>query len=195
MLKKVSSVFNKVLNGAIALSLASMAILVFGNVVLRYAFNSGITWSEEMSRFLFVWMVFLGAIGALKDNMHLGVDVVVNALPLKLKKAAFVISNLLVLYVLWLLLVGSWKMTVLNMNSSAPATGLPLSYMYGIGIVTSIAMAGILIVKLIEGLFSKDDSTLLIVSSSDEVIEEALTSNRDKDEITVSSKMSEKISS
>jgi TRAP-type transport system small permease protein len=195
MLKKVSNVFNKVLNGAIALSLASMAILVFGNVVLRYAFNSGITWSEEMSRFLFVWMVFLGAIGALKDNMHLGVDVVVNALPVKLKKAAFVISNLLVLYVLWLLLVGSWKMTVLNMNSSAPATGLPLSYMYGIGIVTSIAMAGIMIVKLIEGLLSKDESSLVIVSSSDEVIEEALTSDRDKEEITVSSKMSGKISS
>jgi TRAP-type C4-dicarboxylate transport system permease small subunit len=40
--------------------LASMVILVFGNVVLRYGFNSGITFSEEVSRFLFVWMVFLG---------------------------------------------------------------------------------------------------------------------------------------
>lgn len=57
-MKKASRILNIILNVAIAFSLASMAILVFGNVVLRYAFNSGITWSEEMSRFLFVWMVF-----------------------------------------------------------------------------------------------------------------------------------------
>jgi TRAP-type transport system small permease protein len=174
MLRKIDNLFSKILNGAIALSLASMAILVFGNVVLRYAFNSGITWSEEMSRFLFVWMVFLGAIGALKDNMHLGVDIVVNALPVKLKKAVFVLSNILVLYVLWLLLVGSWKMTVLNMNSTAPATGLPLAYVYGIGIVTSISMGVILVVKLFEGLILNNSSSLVMVSNSDEMIEEAL---------------------
>src|SRR2546423_2066887 len=45
-----------------------MMILVFGNVVLRYALNSGITMSEEMSRWLFVWMTFLGAIVALKEQ-------------------------------------------------------------------------------------------------------------------------------
>ncbi|WP_437125406.1 TRAP transporter small permease subunit, partial [Geobacillus thermoleovorans] len=44
-----------------AATLAFMCILVFGNVVLRYGFNSGITWSEEMSRFLFIWMSFFGA--------------------------------------------------------------------------------------------------------------------------------------
>jgi TRAP-type transport system small permease protein len=45
----------------LALCLAGMVIAVFGNVVLRYGFNSGINASEELSRLLFVWMVFLGA--------------------------------------------------------------------------------------------------------------------------------------
>nr|WP_146811994.1 TRAP transporter small permease [Aneurinibacillus danicus] len=150
-----------------------MAILVFGNVVLRYAFNSGITWSEEMSRFLFVWMVFLGAIAALKDNMHLGMDIVINFLPKAAKKAAFLLSNALVLYVLWLLLDGSWKMTVLNMNSTAPATGMPLSYLYGIGIVTSISMAVIILINLYRALFFKDKNTpLAMISQTDEVVQE-----------------------
>jgi TRAP-type transport system small permease protein len=170
VLQKISNVFSRILNWAIALSLASMSLLVFGNVLLRYLFNSGITWSEEMSRFLFVWMVFLGAIAALKDNMHLGVDLIVNALPEKAKKVVFVISNLLVLYVLWLLLEGSWKMTVLNMNSSAPATGLPLSFLYGIGILTSISMAAIVLVRMIQTLSSKGNVTLM-VSSTEHVIE------------------------
>ena len=50
----------------IALCLALMVVMVFGNVVLRYGFNSGITVSEELSRWLFVWMTFLGAIVALR---------------------------------------------------------------------------------------------------------------------------------
>ncbi len=45
-----------------------MAVLVFGNVVLRYGFNSGITASEELSRWLFVWMTFLGAIVAMRRH-------------------------------------------------------------------------------------------------------------------------------
>lgn len=172
-MQKVGKTFSTILNIAIALSLALMAILVFGNVVLRYAFNSGITWSEEMSRFLFVWMVFLGAIAALKDNMHLGMDIVINFLPKAAKKAAFLLSNALVLYVLWLLLDGSWKMTVLNMNSTAPATGMPLSYLYGIGIVTSISMAVIILINLYRALFFKDKNTpLAMISQTDEVVQE-----------------------
>jgi TRAP-type transport system small permease protein len=174
VLQKTSNFFNKILNFSIAASLASMSILVFGNVVLRYVFNSGITWSEEMSRFLFVWMVFLGAIAAMKDNMHLGVDIVVKALPKTLQKIAFVISNLLVLYVLWLLLDGSWKMTVLNMNSSAPATGLPLSYLYGIGLVTSISMGAIVIIKMVQAFTSKEDANFVMVTTSEDVIEEVV---------------------
>jgi TRAP-type C4-dicarboxylate transport system permease small subunit len=144
--KSGSKVLTTFLNGLIAFTLTAMAVLVFGNVVLRYVFNSGITWSEEMSRFLFVWMVFLGSIAALKENMHLGVDIVTNLLSRRWKKIFFIISNSLVLYVLWLVLDGSWKMTVLNMVSKAPATGMPLGYVYGIGVVMSIAM-GLIILR------------------------------------------------
>ena len=62
--------------------LGLMVILVFGNVVLRYGFNYGIIFSEEVSRFLFVWMVFLGSVLMLRDNGHLGVHTVTKMLPL-----------------------------------------------------------------------------------------------------------------
>ncbi len=72
--------FIRLINGLTAAFLAIMSILVFGNVVLRYAFNSGITWSEEMARFLFIWLILIGAISTLKDNQHLGVDMLVKRL-------------------------------------------------------------------------------------------------------------------
>ena len=71
----------EVLKFAVALCLAVMVVLVFGNVVLRYAFNSGIAVSEELSRWLLVWLTFLGAIVALRRHAHLGLDTLVRALP------------------------------------------------------------------------------------------------------------------
>ena len=71
----------RLLEIVIALLLALMVVLVFGNVVLRYGFNSGITVSEEVSRWAFVWLTFLGAIVALKEHGHLGSDMLVSRLP------------------------------------------------------------------------------------------------------------------
>ena len=81
MMSRVIEAYFHLLKGLIALCLAIMVVLVFGNVVLRYAFNSGITVSEEVSRWLFVWLTFLGAIVALKEHGHLGSDMLVSRLP------------------------------------------------------------------------------------------------------------------
>lgn len=55
----------------IGLFMALMVVLVFGNVVMRYGFNSGITLSEELSRWLFVWMTFLGGLIILNEFARL----------------------------------------------------------------------------------------------------------------------------
>ena len=70
----------KAVEAVIALLLAAMVVRVFGNVVLRYGFNSGITISEELSRWFFVWMTFLGAIVGVKEHGHLGTDMLVGRL-------------------------------------------------------------------------------------------------------------------
>ena len=72
--------FCRLLDGLVALLLAAMVVLVFGNVLLRYTMNTGITVSEEASRWLFVWMTFLGAVVALKERAHLGTDMLVSRL-------------------------------------------------------------------------------------------------------------------
>ena len=69
--------YTRALDMLSGLCLAIMVVLVFGNVVLRYAFNSGIAVSEEVSRWLFVWLCFMGAVAALKEGGHLGTDMLV----------------------------------------------------------------------------------------------------------------------
>src|ERR1700687_2762302 len=121
MIRIVDGTF-KLMRVFIALCMLGMGVLVFGNVVLRYAFNSGITVSEELSRWVFVWLVFVGAIVALRDHAHLGMDSIVSRLPASGKKACFVLSNLLMLYCAWLFFKGSWDQTIINLDNNAPAT-------------------------------------------------------------------------
>jgi TRAP-type C4-dicarboxylate transport system permease small subunit len=149
-----------VLKAAIALCLAAMVVLVFGNVVLRYAFNSGIAVSEELSRWLLVWLTFLGAIVALRQHAHLGVDMLVRALPPRGRRVCFVVSYLLMLYADWLLTLGSWKQTLITLGDSAPASGLSVGFFYSAGIVFGVSAAVILLydlVRVITGAASEDD--------------------------------------
>lgn len=136
----------------IGLLLAVMVVLVFSNVVLRYVFNSGITVSEELSRWLFVWLVFLGAIVGMREHAHLGMDTLVQRLPPLGKKICFVTSHVLMLYAVGLLIEGSWKQTIINWHILAPASGLSNSLFYGSGLVFGVSVAAILVHELYRAL-------------------------------------------
>jgi len=128
--------------------LALMVILVFGNVVLRYALNSGIALSEEVSRWLFVWMVFLGAIVALKEHGHLGTDMLVSRLPLGGKKVLAAVAHVLMLYATWLLFSGSWAQVGINREVLAPVSGASMAIFYGSGLVFAGCSALLLLMQL-----------------------------------------------
>jgi TRAP-type C4-dicarboxylate transport system permease small subunit len=159
----------KLLKILIALFLAIMVVLVFGNVVLRYAFNSGITVSEELSRWLFVWLTFLGAIVALRARGHLGVDTLVKRLPNVGKRACLIVSQVLMLYATWLLLQGSWEQTLINWDVAAPASGLSTGWFYGVGVVFGISTGLILLADLYRTVTGRlSDEELVMVKESEE---------------------------
>ena len=167
----------------IAACLAIMVVLVFGNVVLRYAFNSGITVSEELSRWLFVWLVFVGAIVALRDHTHLGVDSLISRLPAWGKRACFVLSNALMLYCVWLFFWGSWDQTIINLDNKAPATGLSSGWFYySVGLFFSVSAAGLLIRNLYQAVTGQlSDQDLIQVRESEDKFELPKVQDEDAD--------------
>ena len=151
------------------LCLALMVILVFGNVVLRYGFNTGITVSEELSRWLFVYVTFLGAIVAMREHAHLGVDSLVKRLPPIGKKICLVISQLLMLFATWLFLQGSWIQTNINLDNAAPASGMSVGIVYAAGIIFSISVGFILLADLYRVVSGKaSDKDLVMIRESEE---------------------------
>jgi TRAP-type C4-dicarboxylate transport system permease small subunit len=114
--------FFKLLEVLVVACLVAMVIMVFGNVVLRYALNSGILISEEMSRYCFIWLTYIGAmVGG--------------------KKLCFFLSESLMLLCNLLFLLGTWKMHELQVTNVSPVVGISMIWIYGIGYVVGVVMS------------------------------------------------------
>jgi len=159
----------KAIEYLIAACMAAMVVLVFGNVFLRYGFNSGITLSEELSRWLFVWMTFMGAIVALRSHEHLGTDMLVGRLGPVGKKFCMGLSQLLMLFVCALLFKGAYEQAVINWTSTSAVMEVSLSWVYFPGIIFAV-LGGMLIAmdffKLIKGQM-KEEELLMFQESED----------------------------
>ncbi|WP_137893388.1 TRAP transporter small permease [Ramlibacter sp. 2FC] len=128
--------------------LAVMVVLVFGNVVLRYAFNSGIVFSEEVSRFVFMWLTLIGALVVMKDKAHLGMSSLVDRLGETGQRICRFASDALTLGCCVLLAHGAWKQVVIGMDNRAPVTDLPLGVVYLCLLISSAGMALMLALSL-----------------------------------------------
>lgn len=168
-MNRLIDLYCRLLERAIALLLAVMVVLVFGNVVLRYAFDSGITVSEEVSRWLFVWLTFLGAIVALREHGHLGTDLVVSRLGRNGKRACLVAGQLLMLWATWLLLDGSLTQARINVDVRAPATGASMAIVYAAGIVFGVSATVLLLRELWRTLSGRlrEDEWVMVKESED----------------------------
>ncbi|TFZ05363.1 TRAP transporter small permease [Ramlibacter henchirensis] len=150
--------------------LALMVVMVFGNVVLRYGFNTGITISEELSRWLFVWMTFLGAVVALRGHAHLGTDMLVSRLPVAGKKLCLGATHLLMLYLCWMMAKGGWQQTVINLGSTSAVMQASMAWFYVSGVVFAAAAALVIahdFFKLVTGKLGDRELVAVIESEED----------------------------
>lgn len=140
MFIQLTQVITRALELTIVACLAAMALLVFGNVVLRYGFDSGIAVSEELARLLFVWLIFLGAILASRQHAHIGFDTLVKSLPRAWRKAVITSTGLLMLAACVIFVVGGWQQTNINLDNSYPVLGISYAWLHGSAIVFGIGM-------------------------------------------------------
>lgn len=140
--------FFKGLELLVVLCLLAMVIMVFGNVLMRYVFNSGILISEELSRYAFIWLTYLGAMIAMREGGHLGVDTLIKHLPLIGKKLCFFLSEALMLFCNVLFFWGTFKMHDLQVTNISPVAGLSMIWIYGLGYVVALVMGAINVAKL-----------------------------------------------
>ena len=134
-------VLARILEVIMVVILSTMVVLVFGNVVARYVFNSAITWAEEVSRFLFVWLTFVGASFGLMKGLHLGMDMLVVRLKPRTRSIVELANGLITLAFLGVWMVGGVHLIEANLDYMSPATGFSMGLVYMIGPLAAILMA------------------------------------------------------
>jgi TRAP-type transport system small permease protein len=127
------STFRRLSSAMMAICLGVMALSVFINVVLRYGFGSGVAASEELSRLLFVWMVFIGATAAYPAGEHMTFTTLVGLLRDKPRAmlAATLFIRVLVVGSSGLIAWGAWQQVLVGLDSHSvvlryPTALLPL---------------------------------------------------------------------
>jgi len=160
MVGNLIGAYCRLLSGLLVACLAIMVVLVFANVVLRYAFNSGITVSEELSRWLFVWMTFLGAVVALHERAHLGTDTLVSRLSVRGKKICLGLGHVLMLFICYLVLRGALDQVLVNLESTSAAMEIPLAIFYASAAVFAV-LGGVILIhdfaRLLSGRLSEQE--------------------------------------
>lgn len=159
-MKKLTHWYFKALEAVMVLCLAAMCVMVFGNVILRHFFNSGLNVAEELSRFMFIWLTFLGAIVALREGEHLGVDILVRRLHGRLRFVAVLLGQALVLLCCAVLLWGLLMQHDLNVANVGLVTGISMSIVYSAAYLCAASiglMTAINIFRLLSGRMSPSD--------------------------------------
>lgn len=148
-MKSLALYAGKALEFLVVLILATMACLVFLNVVLRYGFNSSINVTEEVSRYLFVWLTFLGAILAFSDNQHVSVTMLTDKLsPLK-RHMLRLLTDGIMLFCCYLIVQGGWTQFQLNINNLSPISEIPTGVTYLAAVVSGVLIAILIAARLV----------------------------------------------
>lgn len=170
-------IFTGILTGA-------MVLFVFLNVVLRMVFNSGLTWSEELARYLFVAVTYIGAISAMRANAHMTVDMVISKVKPPLQMLFYLVSQGLIAALMLILVHGSYKMVLQNTAARTAALGIPYALLYSLGILTGVAICVLAVANIFYAVTHPAEIAKIVTVSTedDEILAEAANAENMSDE-------------
>ncbi len=177
-MKALADTLTRALEVVMVACLAVMLVMVFGNVVLRLFFNTGIDLSEEIPRFAFVWMTFLGAVVGMRRRAHLGVDIVVQMLPAFGRRVCWAISQAVMLLCCVIIVYGTWLQHDIIRGNASPVAQLSMLWVFGVSYITGTAIAIICasnLLRLIAGKVADDE----LIDVHEEGMADALEAQRE----------------
>jgi TRAP-type C4-dicarboxylate transport system permease small subunit len=168
-------------NAIAVVSMATVSLLVFGNVVSRYGFNYTPIWSEELSRFLIVWSIFIGVAIGVRKNQHIGVDAVIRFLPHKWLLAAEVLLNLIGVVVIGILVYNSIEFIqhTMEFEQLSPAMRIPMYIPY-IAMPVGLSLSIIHFLHNIVKLFSNPKQAESALLASEHIEEKGISGGEQK---------------
>ncbi|CTU68659.1 TRAP transporter small permease [Escherichia albertii] len=138
--EKATRFFIGSLEAIMVICISIMFLLVLINVLMRFIFNSGIDIAEELPRFLFVWMIFIGAVVAIKDQSHIRVDLFINKMPVLGQQICQLVSQVLMLVCSITLIYGTWIESDILSTTYSPVLDVNMLLIFGISWLTGVCI-------------------------------------------------------
>lgn len=120
--------------------MVAMTATIFTQVFSRYVLQSSIPWTEEVARYILVYIAFVGGALAVFEKSHLRVEIVVEMLPLRAQQALHIFSTTLIAVIAALLVYYGGRFTLLARNTISPAIDQPMALIYVIMPVAGVLM-------------------------------------------------------
>jgi TRAP-type C4-dicarboxylate transport system permease small subunit len=133
-----------------ALVLTAITLFMFGNVVLRYAFNAPIAWGDEVMQFAFIWLVFIGAVAAMKSGSHFSVTFLLDQLPRPIAAVIEVMGDLTVIAICAILTWYGLQVTMLFSFQLSPSLEIPMTFVNASLPLASLLMLVVRAVQMVE---------------------------------------------
>lgn len=130
MLNKLDAWLHAALLWACGLLMFAMMSITFSQVVARYVFRYSLSWSEEVGRYVFVWITFLGLAAAFKSGSHIALDLLVKALGPGWRHRLELLNGTLVVLLASSLLVSGVRLLEFGMRQKSSALGIPMATIY-----------------------------------------------------------------
>lgn len=157
-MKKLDNIIFKVIYVICAILMGIMAVVITAQVLSRYVFDSPLTWSEELGRFTFVWISFLGMAVGIKQGAHIALDLLVSKLKGVSKKTLMLINNLLVAIFGAVFTYSGFLLVELGARQTSPSLNLPMNLVYIVIPVSGIILLYFVVSGTIQMFQRKGDS-------------------------------------
>lgn len=130
MLTLVKEKIDKFINVVVITLIALIIIVVFIQVFSRYVLNNPLTWSEELARYLFIWITFLASVVVFRENGHMSVDFIVTLFPHKIRVLVDLIGKAIITIFLITILYVSPNIITITFKQLSPTLSVPMGVIY-----------------------------------------------------------------
>ena len=119
---------------------AVLVVVSFAGVIFRYVLNDSLVWSEELARYLFIWIIFLGAAIGVRQGAHIALDIFVAGLPVRIERGLLWIERVAIFVFALMILVPGRRLVEIGMSNLSPALEIPMGFVYAAPVVSALLM-------------------------------------------------------
>ena len=128
--EKVSHLSERIVQVTLVGMVGVMTVIIIIQVFMRYLFLYSLSWSEEVARYLMIWVSFLGASLALKYGLHIGIEFMINRVPEKIRGWINLIAQIGILIFLVYFTIGGFRVSWAVRDQDSPALLFSMAYAY-----------------------------------------------------------------